>query len=216
MLLGLKDKTPHIFKITSGINSLNFWTQSPPLSSNTHSELQQKTNKSLPDMYLQEGEEGCYCIVSLKKSETQEREEKGKNPEPVWLPTSYECTACIVGMCLTRARSPDIADELFWHLPFCGYATSRKNPLGLFAKSQNLCLLPITGSQIPLFAVEICHCWPWRQKHAPANPVWLGTQILPFPVQPSSTSFFNSHKEGAKQFRAALVPAPKVSGFCLL
>lgn len=41
------------------------------------------------------------------------------------------CTACMVGMCLTRARS-DIADELSWYLPFCGYATSRKNPLNLF------------------------------------------------------------------------------------
>lgn len=29
-------------------------------------------------MYLQEGEEGSYCIAGLEKSETQEREEKGK------------------------------------------------------------------------------------------------------------------------------------------
>lgn len=58
--------------------------------------------------------------------------------------------------------------------------------------------------------------WPGWQKHTPANPVWLGTQILPLPVQPSSTSFLTSHKGGAKQFRAALVPAPRVSGFCLL
>lgn len=85
----------------------------------------------------------------------------------------------MVGMCL-GARSPDIADELSWHLPFCDYATSRKNPLCLFAKSQNLSLLSITGSQIPLFAVQIFHL------ALTANPVGLGTQTLPFPAQPSA------------------------------
>lgn len=101
----------------------------------------------------------------------------------------------MVGMCLTRARSPHIADELSWHLPFCGYATSRKNPLGLF-----ICQIPepfltlpqkkpnlsVCSGDLPLLAL------PWWPKHAPANPVWLGTQILPFqsshPAPPSSTA----------------------------
>lgn len=34
-------------------------------------------------MYLQDGQEGSYCIVALEKSETQEREEKGKKSQTI-------------------------------------------------------------------------------------------------------------------------------------
>lgn len=212
VFLGLKDKTPQIFKITSGINSLAFWTQSPPLSSNTCSELHHKSSKSLQDMYLQEGEEGSYCIVGLEKSETQEREEKGKNPKPSWLPKSYECTACMVGTCLARARSPDNAYELSWHLPSCGYATTRKNPLGLFATFQSLSLLSITGTK------SLCLQWRsataglgldgkntlqqtqcgWGHKSSPSQPSHAA------PPPPAAT------RKVPNSLRAALVPAPRV------
>lgn len=118
-------------------------------------------------------------------------------------------------MCLTRARSPDIADELSWHLPFLWLCYTQEKP------SQPICQIPgtfftlhhkkpnpsVCRGDLPLLALVL------MAKTHSRNPVGLGKQILPFPVQPS---FFNSHQEGAEQFRAALVPAPRVSGFCLL
>lgn len=87
------------------------------------------------------------------------REEKGKNPKPSWLPTSYGCTACMVGMCLTRARSPDTADELSWHLPFCGYATSRKNPLFICQIPEPSFTLPHRNPNSPVCSGDLVLAW---------------------------------------------------------
>lgn len=45
-----------------------FLNRESPLSSNTCSEVHQKSNKSLQDMHVQEGEEGSCCTVALEKS----------------------------------------------------------------------------------------------------------------------------------------------------
>lgn len=168
-------------------------------------------------MYLQEGEEGSYRIVGLKKSETQEREGKKKEKIPNHLdcqqvmgvqPAWWGCVRLEPDLLTLQMNCPGIFLSVV--MLQAGKTLSVYLPNPFFTLPHRKPNSSVCSGDLPLLALAS------MVKTRSSKPSVAGDTNSPLPSPAIQHLLLQEPQGGAKQLRAALVPAPRVSGFCLL